>query len=257
MIAQYFIAGVAGIRSKIIIGMFLFLLSTALVFAQQESGQATTGTGTLGPAGKTLTEPIPSNIINKSDDYIKSFVGKDYFDKYLILTGNKSSQSGTGDISYNVLYSYDIPSDYLASPNPKQVSVSLDKDGNIIEYLGPKKPHTFSITKEHTIEIAKQNGLKEPFIAEIDRVLASNSIDGYVWVVTGALDKTTCKDIGGAQECLIKGIYVDVDDGSVMGIFNKSNLIRENQKTSKNASNVSIIALLIIILIIRYKIMNK
>ena len=242
---------------KIITGMFLLLLSVSIVFAQQESGQAITGTGTIGPPSKTLNVAVPSYIINISNNYIKSFVGSDYFDKHLAITDNKTFQSGTGEISYSVSYSYDIPSAYLASPGTSYVSVSLDKDGNITDYLGPKKPHTFSITKEQVIEKAKENGLKEPIVAEIDRVLKSNSTDGYVWVVTGAIDKTTCRYIGGTQECLIPGIYVDVDDGSVISGFNSSSLIlKPGPATSAESISVviiGIIVLLAIIFILLYK----
>lgn len=216
-------------KTVVILAVLLAILLSGCVEKPKESGQVTnvTVTATIRPAGKILAEAVPGYIIDKSSNYIKSYVGNDYFVQRLTLTDNKTMQSGTGEISYTVFYSYDIPSDYLASPSPKQVSVSLDKDGNIIDYLGPKKPHTFSITKEQVIEIGKQNGLKEPIIAEIDRISASKSMDGYVWVVTGDIDKTTCKEIGGTQECLIHGIYVDVDNGSVIGTFNRSNLIRK------------------------------
>lgn len=252
-------------KSKILILIGIFLLSVSIVFAQQESGQATTGAGTIGPAGKILNDSAPSYMVDKSNDYIKSFVGSDYFHQRLTLIENKTFQSGTGEISYIVSYSYDLPFDYLASPNPGHVSVSLDKNGNIIDYLGPKKPHTFSITKEQAVEIAKQDGLKEPITAEIDRVLASNSIDSYVWVVTGAVDQTTCKDIGGTQECLIPGRYLDVDNGSIIGGFNRSSLIREpvenhqrlNKTSAVSASSESfsavVIVLLIVVFIIRYE----
>lgn len=216
-------------KTVVILVVLLAIVLSGCVEKPKESGQVTTvtATATIRPAGKILAEAVPGYIIDKSSNYIKSYVGNDYFVRRLTLTDNKTLQSGTGEISYNVFYSYDIPSDYLASPNPKRVSVSLDKDGNIIDYLGPKKPHTFSLTREQVIGIARQNGLKEPVIAEIDRVLAGKYIDGYVWVVTGAIDETTCRKIGGTQECLIPGIYVDVDDGSITGTFNRSNLVRE------------------------------
>ncbi len=214
-------------KTAVILVVLLAMLLSGCVEKPKESAPGPTVTVTIRPPGKILAEAVPGYIIDKSSNYIKSYVGNDYFVQRFILTDNKTMQSGTGEISYTVFYSYDIPSDYLASPDPKQVSVSLDKDGNIIDYLGPKKPHTFSITREQVIEIGKQNGLTEPIIADLDRILASKSIDGYVWVVTGNLDKTTCKEIGGTQECLIQGIYVDVDDGSVIGTFNRSSLIRE------------------------------
>lgn len=261
------------IVQKTTLAVLLFLLSASIAFAQQEPGQATAGTGTIMPTDKTSNETTPVYIIIQSENYIKSFVDNDYFNKRFKLAGNKSLLSGTGEIFYYVYYSYNIPSDYLASPNPKYVSVSLDKDGKIIDYVGPKKPHEFSISRDHAAQIAKQRGLKEPIIAEIDRVMASNSIDGYTWVVTGPVDETSCRAIGGTQECLIPGIYVDVDNGSVTGAFNRSNLIQEsasnpevNQRKeavardstqSPIAANIvfitGIIALLILIFIIWYK----
>jgi len=194
----------------------------------KDGANATIGqkTGISEPAGKILTEPVPINMISKTSDYITSLVGEGYFQRYLALTGNKSIQSGTGEITYNVLYSYDIPSDYLASPNPRHVTVSLDKNGNIIDYIGPKKPHTFGILREKVNEIAKQSGLKEPIAAEIDRVQGV-STDGYVWVATGAIDQEKCNNMNGTQECFAPGRYIDVDDGSLVGGFNRSSLIRD------------------------------
>ncbi len=233
---------------KIFLLIYFFVITLPMVFAQQFSQAKGSGiVKPVEPSNKTLAEPTPTWVINKSAGYIKSFVGDDYFNQHFTLRGNESLLS-EGSILYRIFYLYDIPSEYLASPNPRHVFVTLDKDGNIIDYLGPKKPRAFSITKDQAVNEGKQNGLKEPITAEIDRVLASNSIDGYVWVVIGAIEQSSCRNIGGTQECLIPGIYVDVDDGSIQGKFTRSTLIREpGPRFAKRQQNYNIILALIVI----------
>lgn len=233
--------------------------------SDKDAANATTeqNAGGSEPPGKMLTEPVPANMVSKSSDYISSLVGVDYFQKYLTITGNNSFQSGTGEITYNILYSYDIPSDYLASPRPGHVSVSLDQNGNIIDYVGPKKPYTFALKPDKVIEIAKQSGLKEPITAEIDRI-PGVSDDGYVWVVTGAVDQENCKNINGAQECLVPGKYIDVDEGSLVAGFNRSSLIRDpspaqtiNQPETKSVASGFSGSMGLTVLIINFIIKRK
>lgn len=192
-----------------------FNIVSEIVVGQTETG---TVTATVTLPGTVLNQAVPSEIIVDSDNYIKSFVGQDYFSKHFKLTGNVTMQSGTGEISYIVsyLYNLNVPEGYLLREAPIHVAVTLQKDGNIKEYLGPKKPHTFAMLKEQVIEIAKNNGIKDPN-GGIDRVLSlvNSSMDGYVWVITGAINDTN-----------IPGIYIDVDDGAVVSKFNSSSLIQ-------------------------------
>lgn len=217
-------------KTKNIVLLLIVVLSfnivSGIVVGQTETGAAT---ATVTPAGTIINQPVPSEIIVDSDDYIKSFVGQDYFSKHFKLTGNVTMQSGTGEISYIVSYLYDmsVPEGYLLREAPIHAAVTLQRDGNIKEYLGPKKPHTFVMLKEQVIEIAKNNGLKEPD-GGIDRVLSlvDASMDGYVWVITGAIDETNCKIVGSTKECAIPGIYIDVDNGAIISKFNSSSLIQ-------------------------------
>ena len=255
-----------------------FNIVSGIVVGQTETGTVPPG---VTPSGK----PVPSEIIAKSDSYIKNLVGDEYFSKHLKLIANVTIQSGN-EISYILTYSYDmnLPEGYLINPS-LPVSVTLSKDESVTQYLGPKKAHTFAMQKEKVIEIAKNNGLTEPIDAGIDRVLtlATGSMDGYVWVVTGAIDESTCKVVGAQKECSIPGVYIDVDNGAVISKFNSSSLIQspstvtttvptETQPTETPTETpvetqtpkspfiggaITIIALLIVAFVVRHKYKTK
>jgi len=132
---------------------------------------------------------------------------------------------------YSTQCSYDIiPIEYLGSDpvigEPADlVYLELDLNGTVLNYRGPTKPHSFSITREQVITTAKNAELKDPIHAYIYRV-AELTEDGYTWVAISGSISCKYSPYLKADECFILGVYIDVDDGSIIRNFSQSTLIK-------------------------------
>lgn len=148
--------------------------------------------------------PAPDFIIQKANEYIIGFVGKDYFNSYFSLNDSYKivypvesfGKDLYGKDQYIVGYFYNIPHKDVFR---RDVGVRFDLDGNIAEYTGPKKPYKFLITKDQAIKIAKQNGIEN---IEDWGIHAWGNWEVYGPTTSEGWDRNT--------------VYIDVDTGEVL-----------------------------------------
>lgn len=210
-----------------------------IIPTEPEMGEAKEGT----PAG-----PISPEMVEKANQYIISLIGEEYFkNKFILYKSISDSSSGSSGV---VIYNY-----FLG-----QVSLRINSNGIIREYIGPTKPYSLNINKEEAIRIAKSRGLQEPIDAQLVYGGIGFSSDN------GSITESYIWDISSSK--ISKGnleiVYVDIDTGDVIGVktfeyiplheltqsteeVNKTNKqinksIEEVNKTSENLSKRSFLS---------------
>lgn len=252
--------------------VFILILGIPLVFAQK-SGQADTGTGTVGPGVQTrFLGPADQKFIDAAEEYVKQKLGEEYYNQFISFQSGDSYEDCIENectVRNEISFNYKIPFETVSDPHlggPPRIGVRADNDENIVKYVGPIKAYQFLISKEEAIEKAKSYGLVNVTNAGI--VTSSGGEDGYeiVWAVSS-------NDLAGygevLKEPLYKGVYVDVDSGDIRGEYRINPLIKtpsgtggvnlgeffEEQEIQKEQDaqrpiNIGILALIIIVVLI-------
>jgi len=172
-------------------------------------------------------EPAPDWVLDKAEGYIVSYVGQKYFDEHIFLkksfTNLKVDKMGA---KYKILYSYEFKINEDVDETLIDFNLWLDPDGGVVEYEGPQKPYSFTISRKKAIEIAKTQGLPESDTETIEKGGQTYSIEklttakiefgpkfdideSYVWHVS-----TENFQVGKPV-----AVYIDVDSGDVLGTY--------------------------------------
>ena len=170
----------------------MFAVALLLLPAMAQSGNTVLRNGNLnGSSGNAITVNalqfghIPQSIINDSNDYIISLVGKGYFNKYFNLSGTEMLNN-SGNITYMVSYQYKIPYPFLAVEGGLDITggminVAILPNGNVTAYDGPRIPHTFNITPDQIRQEAVAYDLGRNISVF---VTALNDTDGRIYLGT-------------------------------------------------------------------------
>lgn len=114
-------------------------------------------------AGKD-NQDIPEEVLVKSDNFIISKTGKDFFGSYISSDNQRTVKTPDG---YLVVYNFSVPD----KPGIEgEIRFNVDENGNIIHEkeivgipgcLSNPENCIFSISKERAVNIAAENGLRE------------------------------------------------------------------------------------------------
>jgi len=108
---------------------------------------------------KKSKDEIPKKIIDSSDAYIKSFVGNEYYNQSIrfrkAVIHDPSIEGFKYKILYHLLLTYKDERG-LDREYRLWVTVKLDEDGNVIDYIGPKKEYPSIIGRKEAIARVKQ-----------------------------------------------------------------------------------------------------
>jgi hypothetical protein len=172
---------------------------------------------------------IPSSIVEKSNQFIISKVGQDFFDKYIKMDYNQSKyyppdeyylQHPEGHAKYLenpyyfMVYSFKMPEKPFVD---EFIEFAVDTEGNVIlesEPYGIPDPAKCDFIDEATaIQIAKNVGLEEGIAAwETSFHWYAYDLQNYVWAVQNTLP------IPSGQDYIAygKGIVIDANSGEVL-----------------------------------------
>src|SRR3989338_1849906 len=113
-------------------------------------------------SGEETSEPAPPWVEEKAQKYLENKLGKDYVERYIQF---KSAIYNSHFHRYDAYFDYKHP--YKGT---KIFELRLyeegtcDKEGKTAppcNFLGgPNKPHTFDVSEEEAIEIARKQGMK-------------------------------------------------------------------------------------------------
>ena len=170
---------------------------------------------------------MPSSIVEKSNQFIISKVGQDFFDKYIKIAINNCTyftpseytiehpESGAKFLQkpyYLMVYSFKIPEKPYVDG---VIWFSVDTDGNVILEGGvfgipdPAKCD-FPIDEAAAIQIAKNAGLEEG-IAAWETSFHCYGSARYVWTVQNTLTAPSQGDLLSG-----KGVVIDANSGEVI-----------------------------------------
>lgn len=220
-----------------LIAVFILLAGMPLLLAQESGQSVSSGTGTIGPPVKvTQLGTSDQKSINAAEQFLKQKLGESYYSEFVsFLSGNSYEEciETNCTIKNSISFTYKPPSESRDYSLPLMVNVYVDDNNKIIDYLGPLKPYQFLVSKDDAIAKAKAYGLNDIIGASIARTVTYTSAgstisDGYeiVWAVSSNDLAGACRVIGGGvQECIYKGVYVDVDSGEIKGEYRINPLI--------------------------------
>jgi hypothetical protein len=155
---------------------------------------------------------MPSSIVEKSNQFISSKVGQDFFNKYIKIDYDQSKYHPEGAAFsqrpyYLMVYSFKMPEKPFVN---ESIEFAVDTDGNIIlerEIMGIPDPTKCNFMNEtEAIQIAKNAGLEDGIA---DWVTSFHWYGGdlktYVWTVQNTLSATPSG----------KGVVIDANSGEV------------------------------------------
>jgi len=196
----------------------------------------------------TYDSPAPNWVIEKANTHIVSYVGENYFEANVSLKESYRVSFTFQEDQFKIIYSYRIPlpAEEITT-KAKEFITWLDKDGNVFDYTGPRKPYQFSITEEEAIAIAKNNGIQNPVEAIIDTVYDSQVpprfFGDYAWVIRNNPIYAPCPETPGSLDTPVQKLetpvaspgtpvtkpaqcgfsqkiaYIEVDTGAVLNAF--------------------------------------
>lgn len=169
---------------------------------------------------------IPSSIVEKSNQFIISKVGQDFFNKYIKINYSASRYylpdeytikhpEGAAEFLqrpyYLMVYSFKMPEKPFVNG---VIEFCVDTDGNLIlerEPYGIPDPTKcdFPIDEAAAIQIAKNAGLEEG-IAAWETSFHCYGSARYVWTVQNTLTLSTSPEQGG------NGVVIDANSGEVI-----------------------------------------
>lgn len=219
-------------NSTIYVAFLPLLLVASLMFSPNSTASGTSGSSngfvvghTVNVSNYTVTNANQSQI-NTAKNYLQGRLGMGYFDSYI----NYSVGSVYNNIAY-LSFSYKIPfsngtttSGVYGGVSPVlrllNIVVEIGPNGNVVAYSGPSIPYVINITKGSAIVMAAQRGILNG-TAGIQGALLPNatSLQGYSVVL--AVRSGNPAYIGGTNyyNRVYKGVYVDVETGSILGEF--------------------------------------
>ena len=211
---------------KIVIA--IFFLSIPLTAAQDSAGGVALPPHTV----KILGEPS-QQMTDAAIEYIRQKTGSDYYNKHITYRSGQSQEICYGDVcevthglQFNQIIPWESGSDHRGGPMAGIFSVSLDENGKVTYYTGPPNAYQFLLSKEQALEKAQQYGLREITKAAVVNAWIS---PGYqlAWEIISN-DQTNCMQRGVSEQCLAKGIYLDVDTGDLKEEFTVSSLVESD-----------------------------
>ncbi|MDI6602567.1 MAG: hypothetical protein QME57_00400 [Patescibacteria group bacterium] len=179
---------------------------------------------------------IPDSIIRKSNEFIISQVGKDFFDKYISIDYGSSEfyppdefciENPTSCLDYLqkshylMVYSFKIPEKAFVN---EFIEFAVDIDGNVIferdvigipQCLANPKECYFPVDEQKAISIAKDAGLEQGIKAwETDFHWYGGDLKTYVWTVSNTLSESLTPGFQASG----KSIVIDANSGEVIMI---------------------------------------
>jgi hypothetical protein len=221
--------------SKKMIGLLsclVFLIGMVLISEaqQDQSGVRESGTGTVNPTTSTNAGKTSQSIITAAEDYLQQKLGEMYYKKWIVRESAESyndCEQTTCAQRNEILFSYNIPfstegADPHFSLQPDKIQITLDENGVIQRYSGPKKPYQFLVDENQARIKAKNYGLQQ--ITESVLSTSALTTEGYelVWAVSSN-DEIARGSV--MNEPIYQGVYIDVDSGEIRGEFRINPLI--------------------------------
>lgn len=165
---------------------------------------------------------VPSSIVEKSNQFIISKVGQDFFNKYLKIYYDKGGYYQTGTDGYTdifqgpyylMVYSFKMPEKPFVN---ETIEFAVDTEGNVILERGvfgiPDPTKCNFINETEAIQIAKNAGLEEGIADWVTSFhWFAGDLKTYVWTVQNTLPTPS------GQDCLAhgKGVVIDANSGEV------------------------------------------
>ncbi len=205
----------------------LFPLPTNSIFSN-----GTASSNVVSPSYNTTAAAISAGkafLINK--------LGVQYYDSYILysfyIRGSKTNRT-------YLYFSYQLPfyngtktkgaaPENLPLMYRLNITLALNSTHSVVNYSGPAKPYFLSVPANEAVSIADAYGVKNgtaSLVLAVNASQAVNAIAGYsiVWKVLGT---TVLHDQSSYLDSIYPGIYLNVQNGSVLGeyMYNPSVLI--------------------------------
>lgn len=229
---------------KRLVAIFAIIALSAVAFAQDGQGTAAVGSAGTPVSYKPLGN-ASQGAIDAAVQYIKLKLGEQYYNQYISFSSGSLYEECGGNGCANkstISFTYDIPVKEISKtaeisrspqPWPPRISVILDDKNSVMEYRGPSRPYKFLLSAADAIAKARAYGLRNVTYAimavsqPVPAIVRAGGGYDVVWAV-GSKDLVgECRDIGAVHECIYRGVYVDVDNGDVVGEFRINPLIME------------------------------
>lgn len=226
---------------KRLVAIFAIIALSAVAFAQDGQGTAAVGSAGAPVSYKPLGN-ASQGAIDAAVQYIKLKLGEQYYNQYISFSsGSLYEECGDNGCTNRstVSFTYDIPVKEISKtletagiggsplPWPPRISVILNDKNSVMEYRGPSGPYKFLLSADDAIAKARAYGLRNVTYAimAVSQLVAG----GYdvVWAVGSDDLVGECRDTGAVHECIYRGVYVDVDNGNVVGEFRINPLIMD------------------------------
>ena len=162
----------------------------------------------LGCIGENAQTGVSNSITEKTDRYVISKVGEDFFSKYITLNSNLSRYNPPDELciqnpgscapyleksNYYIVYSFKIPEKPYVD---ELIELTVDGEGNVIEAWGVPdciiNPNEcdFPIDEAEARQLAKNAGLEEGMADwELSFHWYGGNLSTYVWTVQNTLSE--------------------------------------------------------------------
>ncbi|MEK6903946.1 MAG: hypothetical protein AABW64_04865 [Nanoarchaeota archaeon] len=215
----------------LMLGMVIILLAAMPFVIAQSTEVGEGGSGTVAPSTASTRASKPDQkIINEAEDFLKKKLGDSYYAQFITVTSKESFKDcdkTSCTIRNEITFSYKIPFstegvDPHFSSQPDSIQITLDSNGVVQNYLGPKKPYQFLVDAEQAKAKAKTYGLQKITGSVLNT--AAITADGYelVWAVSSD-DEIARGSV--MNEPIYRGVYVDIDSGEIRGEYRINPLI--------------------------------
>lgn len=159
-----------------------------------------------------IKEDVPSEILEKSDNFIKAKTGLDFFDAHI----SKKNLSKT-DNGYLIVYNLS-----LNDETTNEISLYIDNEGKVVEdkeiigipdCISNPADCRFDISGEQAISIAKNNGLYEGIRKWDVNFKWNSNHNKYVWEIKSILSEV---ESGGFIRTTGQTMLINPGDGEVI-----------------------------------------
>ncbi len=208
-------------------------------------GNSSTGNATSGSvAGNFTVANASEQSILAGESYLIGRLGEGYYSSYANYTGGFYSSS-TNQTS--LFFSYRIPYPNgsttsgafgIAAVRTLGITITLDKGNGVVEYYGPSQPYVIRVPAYNATSTASlygvANGTASISAAEGNATTAS-ALTGYsvVWAVTGG---SPLANHTAYPNRVYPGLYIDVENGSVVGEYTYNPMIVAPQQGMSRAT---------------------
>ena len=167
--------------------------------------------------------------INFSNNYLIGLFGNNYYSKYITFSSYNTLNKTT-----NVTYNYTVPmqngtvieSNALSTNNTlgKTLKILITvKNNKTLSYFGPSTAYYLNITAEQALSIGARYGFINATINGIEPIYKNYSKNYSYYLVWKIINNTyyypKLTNTSEYYSKIYKGIYVDINNGSVVGEF--------------------------------------